>query len=75
MKSADLIGHIKLLLWRQLDGCSVTRLFLSSVKRVASETRENDALLTFSPVIETNVKSPTKHHSLNAYHTSTMTFS
>ena len=29
MKSADLIGHIKFLLWRQLDGCSVTRPFLS----------------------------------------------
>ena len=28
-KSADLIGHSKFLLWRQLDGCSVTRPFLS----------------------------------------------
>ena len=26
-KSADLIGHIKFLLWRQLYGCSVTRLW------------------------------------------------
>ena len=29
MKSVDLIGHIKFLSWRQLDGCSVTRPFLS----------------------------------------------
>ena len=28
-KSADLIGHIKFLPWGQLDGCSVTRPFLS----------------------------------------------
>ena len=28
-KSTDLIGHSKFLPWRQLDGCSVTRLFLS----------------------------------------------
>ena len=28
-KNMDLIGHIKFLLWRQLDGCSVTRPFLS----------------------------------------------
>ena len=28
-KSANLIGHIKFLLWKQLDGCSVTRPFLS----------------------------------------------
>ena len=28
-KSADLIGHIKFLPEGQLDGCSVTRLFLS----------------------------------------------
>ena len=27
MKSADLIGHIKFLPWRQLNGCSVTRLW------------------------------------------------
>ena len=29
MKSVDLIGHIKFLLWGQLDGCSMTRPFLS----------------------------------------------
>ena len=29
MTSADLIGHIKFLLWQQLDGYSVTRLSLS----------------------------------------------
>ena len=29
MKSADLIGHSKILSWGQLDGCSVTRPFLS----------------------------------------------
>ena len=29
MKSADLIGHIKFLPWRQLNGCSVTTAFLS----------------------------------------------
>ena len=29
MKSTDLIGHIKFLLWRQLNGCSMTRPFLS----------------------------------------------
>ena len=28
-KSADLIGHITFLPWRQLDGCSMTRPFLS----------------------------------------------
>ena len=28
-KSMDLIGHSKILLWGQLDGCSVTRPFLS----------------------------------------------
>ena len=28
-KSADLIGHSKILSWGQLDGCSVTRPFLS----------------------------------------------
>ena len=28
-KSTDLIGHIKFLPWGQLDGCSVTRPFLS----------------------------------------------
>ena len=36
-KNVDLIGHIKFLLWRQLDGCSVTRPFLSA-KGVAWET-------------------------------------
>ena len=34
---ADLIGHIKFLPWRQLDGCSVTRPFLSA-KGVACKT-------------------------------------
>ena len=29
MKSADLIDHIKFLPWEQLDGCRVTRPFLS----------------------------------------------
>ena len=29
MKSVDLIGHIKFPLWGQLDGCSMTRPFLS----------------------------------------------
>ena len=38
-KSADLIGHDKFLSWRQLDGCSVTRPFLSPAKGVACETR------------------------------------
>ena len=33
---ADLIGHIKFLLWRQLNGCRMTRPFLS----VACETNE-----------------------------------
>ena len=28
-KNADLIGHSKILSWGQLDGCSVTRPFLS----------------------------------------------
>ena len=28
-RSAYLIGHIKFLLWGQLDGCGVTRPFLS----------------------------------------------
>ena len=28
-KSADLIDHIKFLLWRQLSGCNMTRPFLS----------------------------------------------
>ena len=28
-KSMDLIDHVKFLLWRQLDGCSVTIPFLS----------------------------------------------
>ena len=37
-KSADLIGHDKFLSWRQLDGCSVTRPFLSPAKGVACET-------------------------------------
>ena len=37
-KSVDLIGHIEFLLWGQLDGCSVTRPFLSHVKGVACET-------------------------------------
>ena len=36
-KSADLIGHIKFLPWGQLNGCSVTRPFLSA-KGVACET-------------------------------------
>ena len=36
-KNVDLIGHIKFLLWRQLDGCRVTRPFLSA-KGVAWET-------------------------------------
>ena len=38
-KRADLIGHIKFLPWEQLDGCSVTRPFLSA-KGVACETTE-----------------------------------
>ena len=38
MKSADLIGHSKFLPWRQLDDCSVTRLFLSA-KGVSCETQ------------------------------------
>ena len=38
MKSVDLIGHDKFLSWRQLDGCSVTRPFLSPAKGVACET-------------------------------------
>ena len=37
-KSADLIGHDKFLSWRQLDGCSVTRPFLSPAKGGACET-------------------------------------
>ena len=37
-KSANLIGHIKFLPWGQLDGCSMTRPFLSRVKGVACET-------------------------------------
>ena len=37
-KSVDLIGHIKFLLWGQLDGCSVTRPFLFA-KGVACKTR------------------------------------
>ena len=36
-KSTDLIGHDKFLSWQQLDGCRVTRPFLS-VKGVACET-------------------------------------
>ena len=28
-ESVDLIGHSKFLSWQQLNGCSVTRLFLS----------------------------------------------
>ena len=39
-KNADLIGHDKFLSWRQLDGCSVTRPFLSPAKGVACETRQ-----------------------------------
>ena len=31
MKSTNLIGHIKFLLWRQLDGCSMTN---PSLRRV-----------------------------------------
>ena len=38
MKSADLIGHIKFLPWRQLDGCSMTRPFRSA-KSVTCKTR------------------------------------
>ena len=38
MKSTDLIGHSKFLPWQQLDGCSMTRPFLSA-KGVGCETR------------------------------------
>ena len=38
-KSVDLIGHIKLVLWGQLDGYRVTRTFLS-VKGVACKTNQ-----------------------------------
>ena len=38
-KSADLIGHIKFVLWGQLDGYRVTRTFLS-VKGVACKTNQ-----------------------------------
>ena len=37
-KSADVIGDSNFLMWQQLNGCSVTRPFLS-VKGVACETR------------------------------------
>ena len=37
-KSADFIGHSKFLPWQQLNGCSVTRHFLSE-KGVACKTR------------------------------------
>ena len=40
MKSTDLIGHIKFLPWRQLEGCNMTRPFLSA-KGVACETNEH----------------------------------
>ena len=39
MKSTDLIGHIKFLPWQQLEGCNMTRPFLSA-KGVACETNE-----------------------------------
>ena len=39
MKSTNLISHIEFLPWRQLDGCNVTRPFLSA-KGVACETNE-----------------------------------
>ena len=35
----DVIGHIKFLLWGQLDGCSMTRPFLSA-KDAGCETNE-----------------------------------
>ena len=51
MKSADLIGHNKFLSWRQLDGCSVTRPFLSPAKGVACETN----LVSWSSAKSSNV--------------------
>ena len=39
-ESADFIGRSKFLPWRQLNGCSVTRPFLS-MKGVACETKLN----------------------------------
>ena len=38
MKSPNLIGHIKFRPWQQLDGCSMSRPFLS-VKGVACEPK------------------------------------
>ena len=40
MKSTDLLGHIKFLPWQQLEGCNMTRPFLSE-KGVACETNEH----------------------------------
>ena len=40
MKSTDLIGQIKFLPWQQLEGCNMTRSFLSA-KGVACETNEH----------------------------------
>ena len=40
IKSTDLIGHIKFLPWRQLEGCNMTRPFLSA-KGVTCETNEH----------------------------------
>ena len=37
MKSVDMIGHIKFLPWGKLDGCNVTRPFLSA-KGMVCET-------------------------------------
>ena len=47
-KSADLIGPDKFLSWRQLDGRSVTRPFLSLRRGVACETSTPCALVVVS---------------------------
>ena len=52
MKSVDLIGHDKFLSWRQLDGCSVTRPFLSPAKGVACETRGEVGLVMLASTRE-----------------------